>query len=253
MSSEKSALPHAAAPPASPMPSAAPRLSGPRGGDMAGGKQRGVSLGLFAEDVSFDYAPLLQEIAEIGASHVALVVPIYQEHAGSTRLGLHTRLSPSLSGTAEAVRAARRAGLEVMLFPIVRLSAPRSDREWRGTRAPRGWTRGSRATSTSWEIPRRSRASPERPASPSARSCRRSTGTCRAGPGSSSGSGACSRKPALIRQLGPLPRGQAARSRRRGRCGGVLRAARPDARPTSGHRAAVARAERGDREVAGGP
>ena len=134
--SGESALPPAAAPPASPMPPAAPRLSGPRDGDMAGGKQRGVSLGLFAEDVSFDYAPLLQEIAEIGASHVALVVPIYQEHAGSTQLGLHTRLSPSLSATAEAVRAARRAGLEVMLFPIVRLSAPRTDREWRGTLAP---------------------------------------------------------------------------------------------------------------------
>src|SRR6185436_17265999 len=48
----------------------------------------------------------------------------------------HTRLSPSLSATADAIRAARRAGLEVMLFPIVRLAAPRSDREWRGTLAP---------------------------------------------------------------------------------------------------------------------
>jgi len=29
-----------------------------------------VALGLFAEDVSFSYAPLLQEIAALGATHV---------------------------------------------------------------------------------------------------------------------------------------------------------------------------------------
>jgi hypothetical protein len=113
-----------------------PRLSGPPRAATVEPKQRGVSLGLFAEDVSFDYGPLLKEIAELGATHVSLVVPVYQEHGGSTRLSLHTRLSPSLSATAEAIRAARRVGLEVMLFPIVRLSAPRSDREWRGTLAP---------------------------------------------------------------------------------------------------------------------
>jgi hypothetical protein len=98
--------------------------------------QRGVALGLFAEDVSFSYAPLLAEIAALGASHVALVVPLYQAHAASTRLGLHTRLSPGLEAIADAVREARRAGLEVTLFPIVRLSAPRAPGEWRGTLQP---------------------------------------------------------------------------------------------------------------------
>jgi hypothetical protein len=124
------------------MPPAAPRprLPGPRpsppGTEAPDRKQRGVSLGLFAEDVSFDYGPLLTEIAELGASHVALVVPIYQEHGGSTKLGLHTRFSPSLQATAETVRAARRVGLEVMLFPIIRLQTPRTPNEWRGTLAP---------------------------------------------------------------------------------------------------------------------
>jgi hypothetical protein len=99
-------------------------------------RQRGVALGLFAEDVSFSYAPLLQEIAELGATHVALIVPLYQTHAGSVALRLHTRLSPSLGAVAEAVRAAHRAGLEVTLFPIVRLEAPRGPGEWRGTLAP---------------------------------------------------------------------------------------------------------------------
>jgi hypothetical protein len=99
-------------------------------------KQRGVALGLFAEDVSFSYLPLLEEIAALGATHVALVVPMYQVHAGSSKLRWHTRLSPSMAATAEAVRAAHRSGLAVTLFPIVRLEAPRGPNEWRGTLAP---------------------------------------------------------------------------------------------------------------------
>ena len=71
-----------------------PRLGGPARRPTGPGcppspiprNQRGVSLGLFAEDVSFDYAPLLAEIAALGATHVALVVPLYQEHGGSTQL-----------------------------------------------------------------------------------------------------------------------------------------------------------------------
>jgi hypothetical protein len=99
-------------------------------------RQRGVALGLFAEDVSFSYAALLEEIAALGASHVALVVPIYQTHAASTQLRLHTRLSPTLETVADTIRFARRLGLEVTLFPIVRLSAPRTPNEWRGTLQP---------------------------------------------------------------------------------------------------------------------
>lgn len=121
----------AAGPPAGPP-------AGPRQGPAQprGPKQRGVALGMFAEDVSFNYGPLLEEIAAIGASHVALVVPLYQTHGGSVALRLHTRLSPGLPAIAEAVRAARRAGLDVTVFPIVRLEAPRAPGEWRGTLRP---------------------------------------------------------------------------------------------------------------------
>ena len=107
-----------------------PTFMGPRQ------RQRGVALGLFAEDTSFSYGPLLAEIAALGASHVALVVPIYQQHGESTSLYLHTRFSPTLDAVAEAVRLARQQRLEVTLFPIVRLEAPRTAQEWRGTLAP---------------------------------------------------------------------------------------------------------------------
>jgi hypothetical protein len=125
--------PSTLAPALSPASLGKPRAATPPAGKV---KQRGMSLGLFAEDVSFDYGPLLTEIATLGATHVALVIPLYQQHGGSTRLALHTRLSPTLAATAEAVRAARRAGLEVTLFPIVRLAAPRTSNEWRGTLKP---------------------------------------------------------------------------------------------------------------------
>lgn len=99
-------------------------------------RQRGVALGLFAEDVSFSYQPLLAEIAKLGASHVALIVPLYQEHGGSTAIYLHTRYSPTLEAVAETIRLAKRENLEVTLFPIVRLLHPRAPDEWRGTLAP---------------------------------------------------------------------------------------------------------------------
>ncbi len=124
---------HRFAPPPDPdLPTGAPatRPDSPRH------KQRGVALGLFAEDVSFSYAPLLAEIAALGATHVALVVSIYQTHGAAADLALHTRLSPTLGGLADAVRAARRERLEVTVLPIVRLTAPRRAGEWRGTLEP---------------------------------------------------------------------------------------------------------------------
>jgi len=121
-------------------------LSGPSGAfqELAGvppspkpiPKQRGVALGLFAEDVSHSYAALLREIADLGASHVALIVPLYQEHGRSTKLYWHTRFSPTLETVADTIRDARSAGLEVTVFPIVRLEKPRQAGEWRGTLTP---------------------------------------------------------------------------------------------------------------------
>jgi hypothetical protein len=124
---------HEGAPPAT---SASPEPLAKQVQTSRGPRQRGVALGLFAEDVSFSYSPLLGEIAALGASHVALVIPLYQTHGASTELGLHTRFSPTLEVVADTIRAAQRMDLEVTLFPIVRLSSPRSPNEWRGTLAP---------------------------------------------------------------------------------------------------------------------
>ncbi|HEY2749388.1 MAG TPA: hypothetical protein VGL86_32440, partial [Polyangia bacterium] len=98
---------------------------------------RGVALGLFAEDAGWSYRALLDEIAAAGADHVELVVPWYQADAASTAIVDHPRFTPTHAALVAAIRDARAAGLAVTLFPIVRLSAPRTPDEWRGTLAPR--------------------------------------------------------------------------------------------------------------------
>jgi len=77
-------------------------------------------------------------------------VPLYQSNGASTGLKLHTRLSPTLEAIADAIRLSRRAGLEVTLFPIVRLSEPRNSKEWRGTLAPADRDAWFAATAPCW-------------------------------------------------------------------------------------------------------
>ena len=64
-----------------------------------------------------------------------MIVPIYQTDVRAADLGLHTRFSPTLSLLADTIRLARRDGLEVTVFPILRLRSARPG-EWRGNLAP---------------------------------------------------------------------------------------------------------------------
>ena len=98
--------------------------------------QRGIALGLFHEDPLWSYGELLREIREIGATHVALTVAYYQQHAGSSAIYVHPRFTAPDFAIVRTIREAHALGLRVMLFPILRLESPRSDREWRGTLAP---------------------------------------------------------------------------------------------------------------------
>jgi hypothetical protein len=99
--------------------------------------QKGVALGLFAEDPGFSYRPLLGEIAALGADHVELVVAFYQKDVAAVEVGDHPRFTAPESAVRRAIRDAHRAGLEVLLFPIVRLETQHHPDEWRGTLRPR--------------------------------------------------------------------------------------------------------------------
>jgi hypothetical protein len=98
---------------------------------------KGVALGLFAEDPGWSYRPLLDEIKALGADHVELVVAWYQEDVSAVEVGEHPRYSAPESAVRRAVRDAHRAGLKVLLFPIVRLTTQHHPDEWRGTLRPR--------------------------------------------------------------------------------------------------------------------
>jgi hypothetical protein len=95
-----------------------------------------MALGLFSEDPLWSYAELLREIKDLGASHVSLTLAYYQENAASTSIYSHPRFSAPDLAVIRTLREARALGLSVMLFPIVRLQKPRSEKEWRGTLAP---------------------------------------------------------------------------------------------------------------------
>jgi len=99
--------------------------------------ERGIALGLFAEDPSFSYAGMLDEIARAGASHVSLVMPFYQHNVRSVRVGRHPRFSPSPALVLRVMKQARARGLKVLLFPILRLEYTLTPDEWRGSIRPK--------------------------------------------------------------------------------------------------------------------
>lgn len=98
--------------------------------------ERGVALGLFSADPDFDYGPLIDEIAELGASHVSIVWVWWSEDVHDPRIRRHRSWSPSWRQVERTIRQARSRSLHVTAFPIVRLLS--SDPEqWRGRIQPR--------------------------------------------------------------------------------------------------------------------
>jgi hypothetical protein len=93
---------------------------------------RGIAVGLYGDA---DVGRALDEIAAVGASHVALAVLWRQEDVRSTALAPARGLTISDDKLRETIRRARRAGLAVFLLPIVDV-AKRKRGEWRGTLRP---------------------------------------------------------------------------------------------------------------------
>lgn len=114
-----------------------PRVAPPPAPGFTHWEQRGIALGLFAEEPDYDYGPLVTELAATGASHVSIVVPYYQHDWHSISIEPHPRFTPSEASIARTIAQAHHAGLAVLLFPILRLSYAATIDEWRGTLAPR--------------------------------------------------------------------------------------------------------------------
>ncbi|MFQ5654202.1 MAG: hypothetical protein ACE5GW_05685 [Planctomycetota bacterium] len=102
---------------------------------LADGPISGIALGLHSQDPSYDYRPLLEEIAATGAPWVELCFNYYQERNDSTEIGIPDPRSPPWRRVATTIREAHDLGLRVLLFPVVLIRDP-GEEDWRGTIDP---------------------------------------------------------------------------------------------------------------------
>lgn len=96
---------------------------------------RGVALGLFASNPHYDYAHLLDELVQLGATDVLLVVPLYQGDVRATAIAPLPGHSPAPTTVRRTLAQCQARGLRSALMPIVRLGR-RTPTEWRGVLDP---------------------------------------------------------------------------------------------------------------------
>lgn len=105
----------------------------------AGVEVRGMAIQInTGENVVPTYAPLLREVAGLGANTVLLSPAAYMEHAKSQAIWIDARKAPSHDDFVELLKQAKQLGLRVILMPTVLLSHPRGS-EWRGVIEPPEW------------------------------------------------------------------------------------------------------------------
>jgi len=102
--------------------------------------QKGIALGLYAKDPAYTYETELKEIKALGSTHVSLVVSWYQKDVRANEIYPRWQRvgdfdTPPDAQLIQVIDGARRAGLEVFLFPILRIEE-RKPKEWRGVIAP---------------------------------------------------------------------------------------------------------------------
>lgn len=110
------------------------------GWGTAWGYHKGVVLGLYSKDPAYTYENEIREIKALGATHVSLVVSWYQKDIRANDIYPRWKPLGDFDTTPDdklvhVIGQARRAGLEVFLFPILRLEE-RKTKEWRGVIAP---------------------------------------------------------------------------------------------------------------------
>ena len=100
---------------------------------------RAVGMQLQRTDWIDRYKASIDEIADLGADAVKLVVDARQEDGSSNVVYLDLRRTPSAENLAEVIRHAKGRGLKVILMPIVLLDDGKG--AWRGTLAPESWAK----------------------------------------------------------------------------------------------------------------
>ena len=105
---------------------------------LEGLPMRGLALQIQEPAKIEQYLKCVDEIAELGADSIQIVVSGRQEHGGSGKIFLDLRTTPTREQLLSVIERAHKDKLRVMLMPIVLLEAPRGN-EWRGTIKPELW------------------------------------------------------------------------------------------------------------------
>jgi hypothetical protein len=104
----------------------------------AGLPYRGVAMQIQRVDWIDKYEKSMDEIAELGADTVLLVLDSRQENGTSSHIYLDMRMTPTPDQLGHLIDHAKSKKLRVVLMPIVLLDNPRGN-EWRGTLKPDSW------------------------------------------------------------------------------------------------------------------
>ena len=100
---------------------------------------KGMALGLYhreADEKGWAFDDMLDEIRQVGADHVSLVVSWKQHDVKSTDIHPDPGVTIPDARLRTLIRQAKKRGMKVFLFPILELEI-RRPLEWRGTIAPR--------------------------------------------------------------------------------------------------------------------
>jgi hypothetical protein len=114
------------------------RVSNPTTSPPAGLPYRGVDMQIQRVDWIDKYEKSIDQIADLGADTVLLVVDSRQENGKSSRIYLDMRMTPTPQQLGELIDHAKQRKLRVILMPIVLLDNPQGN-EWRGTIHPDSW------------------------------------------------------------------------------------------------------------------
>jgi hypothetical protein len=106
---------------------------------LAGLPYRGVAMQVQRIDLIDQYEKSIDEIADLGADTVSIVVDARQENGSSSRIFIDVRMTPTPEQLLRLIKHAKDRKLRVVLMPIVLLDNPRGN-EWRGTIRPDSWT-----------------------------------------------------------------------------------------------------------------
>jgi hypothetical protein len=99
------------------------------------GLGRGVTLGLFGPEPAIAYSQQLDEIQSLGATDVSLLVTGFVWDIQGSEVFAWPGMTSTPEQVMDLIGAARKRGLETMVFPILRLGW-RGQRDWRGILRP---------------------------------------------------------------------------------------------------------------------